>query len=125
MTSRPILALAAVASLLAAAPAAAQGQGLDVQSLHDALRLTPAQEADWPAFAASAAPDPAELAQERNAEQMLPTLPAPRRVDLSIAVMEANLRSMERRGGALKAFYATLTPAQQVTFDRMTLPRDR
>jgi hypothetical protein len=63
-----------------------------------------------------------EAARQRNAAQMLPTLPAPRRVDLAIAALEANLRTLERRGAALKAFYATLTPMQQATFDRLTLP---
>jgi hypothetical protein len=28
---------------------------------------------------------------------------------------------MERRGAALKAFYATLSPAQQQAFDRATM----
>ena len=55
---------------------------------------------------------------------MLPTLTAPQRVDLSIDAMEADLDSLRERGRALKAFYATLTPAQQATFDRQTLPSE-
>ena len=122
MTSRMFLSFFTAVALAVGPLAHAQTQGPDLQTLHDALHLTPAQQAGWSAFAASAAPDQAEMARERNAAQMLPTLPAPRRVDLSIATMRANLQSMEQRGGELKAFYATLTPAQQATFDRMTLP---
>jgi hypothetical protein len=122
MTSRMFLSFVTVVALAAAPLAYAQTQGPDLQTLHDALHLTPAQQAGWAAFAASTAPDQAEMARERNAAQMLPTLPAPRRVDLSIAAMRANLQSMEQRGAELKAFYATLTPAQQAKFDRMTLP---
>jgi hypothetical protein len=125
MTSRILLSLIAAVALAAGSIAQAQTQGPDLQALHEALHLTPAQEAGWAEFAASAGTDQAELARERNAAQMLPTLAAPRRVDLSIAAMRANLQSMERRGGALKAFYATLSPPQQATFDRMTLPNQR
>jgi len=122
MTFRAYLPLAFAAGLLAATAAGAQGQGPDLQSLHQALRLTPAQEVAWQAFAASAAPDGAEIARERSAEQLLPTLSAPRRVDLSIALARDNLQMLERRGGAMKSFYATLAPTQQAMFDRMTAP---
>jgi hypothetical protein len=35
--------------------------------------------------------------------------------------MRSDLQEMERRGDALKAFYATLSPDQQATFDRETM----
>ena len=106
-----------------------QGYGADSQaeltSLHAALRITAAQEDGWRAFVAASQPDAQQQARERTAEQMLPSLTSPQRVDLSIAAMEADLDTLRTRGRALKAFYATLTPAQQATFDRQTLPRDQ
>ena len=49
-------------------------------------------------------------------------LRSPQRVDLSLSAAEADLQTLRERGAALKAFYAVLTPAQQATFDRRTLP---
>lgn len=95
-----------------------------LRSLHAALHITGAQEDAWRAFIAASQPDPEQAARERAAQQMLPGLTAPQRVDLSIAAMQADLATMRQRGAALKAFYATLTPAQRATFDRETLPRD-
>jgi len=108
----------AIAALGFAASVNAQSQQLN--ELRDALHLTAAQQAAWRDFAAASAPDAEREARERSAEEMLPKLPAPRRVDLSIAVAKSDLESLERRGAALKAFYAQLTPTQQAIFDRET-----
>jgi hypothetical protein len=123
---RFVLPLAAAVALpLALAAGAALAQPPDLASLHDALHLTSTQEGAWKAFAAASAPDPNKGARERSAEEMLPGLAAPQRVDLSIAVMEADLDTLRNRGRALKAFYATLTPAQQAAFDRQTTPSEQ
>jgi protein CpxP len=124
------LSVLPVLAVLAFAPAArAQGQpqgpSQSLQRLHDALHLTPDQEGAWRTFEADSAPDPMEQARQRNAAEMMPTLAAPRRVDLSIAVMRADLKTLERRGEALKAFYAALTPQQQTVFDQQTAPQAR
>jgi periplasmic protein CpxP/Spy len=107
----------------------AQGYGDDTQarlaSLHAALKITAGQEAGWRAFVAASGPDAQQQARERSAQQMIPGLTAPQRVDLSLAAMEADLDSFRERGRALKAFYATLTPAQQKIFDRETLPNQQ
>lgn len=101
-----------------------QSGGPDLAGLHAALHLTPDQEGPWQAFAAASTPDPTQAARERSAQAMMATLPSPRRVDLSISAMEADLQTLRERGAALKAFYAVLTPSQQSTFDRRTLPQD-
>jgi hypothetical protein len=110
-------------------PPPGQGYGgqsqSELASLHAALRITAGQEGAWRAFVAASQPDPQQQARERAAEQMLPTLTSPQRVDLSIAAMEADLDTLRERGRALKAFYATLTPSQQAAFDRQTLPRQQ
>ena len=125
----PLAAGLIIAGALCASPALAQpggygGGGQDsLHSLHAALHITAAQEDAWRAFEAASQPDPQQQARERAAQEMLPGLTAPQRVDLSIAAMQADLATMRQRGAALKAFYDTLTPAQRATFDRETLPR--
>jgi hypothetical protein len=94
-----------------------------LSSLHAALNVTAAQEGAWRAFVAASQPDPQQQARQRAAQQMLPRLTAPQRVDLSIAEMRADLETLRQRGAALKVFYAALTPAQRAIFDRQTLPR--
>ena len=128
MSRLALRALLAIAALAFAASVNAQQAGAQSQQLNDlrdALHLTAAQQAAWRDFAAASAPDAERDARERSAEEMLPKLPAPRRVDLSIAVAKSDLESLERRGAALKAFYAQLTPAQQAIFDRETAQRER
>lgn len=117
------LALPALAALVLALPAAAQTANL--ADLRNALHLTADQQDAWRDFAAASGEDAGRQARERSAEEMLPTLSAPRRIDLSIAVARAELESLERRGAAVKAFYAVLTPSQQAIFDRKTAPHER
>jgi hypothetical protein len=116
-------ALLAGLAIAAGAPAAL-AQGPNLQGLHDALHLNPNQEPAWQSFQAASQPDPQQQARSRAAQSMLPHLTSPQRVDLSIAAMEADLRTMQARGAALKAFYATLSPGQQQIFDRQTLPTE-
>ena len=105
--------------------ARAQSQEPDLHRLHDALSLSAAQEEAWNAFQAAELPDPQDDARRRSAAQMMPTLHAPQRVDLSIAAMQADLETLQRRGAALKRFYSSLSPTQQATFDRATSPREQ
>jgi hypothetical protein len=121
MTSIRLLAMSAF--LFAAMAGAAQAQTADIQTLHDALHLTPTQDPAWKAFQAATLPDPNQAARRRAAADMIPTLTAPRRVDLTIAEMQADLQTLKQRGAALKVFYAILTPAQQAVFDVKTGPR--
>jgi protein CpxP len=144
-SSMPLVAALALAGLAAASTVAAQpaysppsqgaynqrshGQGPadqsggpDLAGLHDALHLTPDQEAAWRTFAAASAPSADQEARERAAQSMMATLRSPQRVDLSVSAAEADLQTLRDRGAALKTFYAVLTPAQQATFDRRTLP---
>ena len=101
---------------------AAWAQGPNLTALHDALHLAAGQEAAWSAYKASVAP-PAQAQQRRRAAAMLfPTLTAPRRIDLVEAEMQQDLADLHRQAEALKVFYATLSPAQQRTFDTQTLP---
>jgi periplasmic protein CpxP/Spy len=96
---------------------------VQLQQLHDALNLRPDQDANWQAYAHSTTVDRGEMMRRRDAMQRMAGASAPQRVDLSIQMMKEDVASMERRGAALKEFYATLTPQQQSTFDEVTMRR--
>lgn len=127
MKTRRLLMAVAVA-VLSAGAASAQPPGAQQPSdtmylnrLHSDLGLNQAQESAWQAFQQAYRVDPRDMAQEREAEQRMPSLTGPQRMDLAIQMAEQDLAGMRRRGEALKAFYATLSPEQQRTFDRDTL----
>lgn len=112
-----------MAATLGATLALAHGaaaQTTQLSGLHDALHLTSAQEEGWRGYVAAISPDPAADARHREAARMLPSLPTPRRVDLINAQVDADAAMVHRQGTAVKAFYASLTPEQQRTFDRQT-----
>jgi protein CpxP len=119
MKSRPLLLVLAMVIASISWPVRAQSPQL--QKLHNDLNLTPQQETAWQTFEAATMIDPQEAARRRSAAQMMPTLTAPQRVDLSIAAMQADLDSYKRRGVALKTFYANLSPSQQTIFDSETV----
>jgi hypothetical protein len=123
------LVFAALLAALAAGDAShaqpggyAQPSGYPPQlaALHDGLHLSAAQEDGWRAYVAAIAPDPAADARHRETSRMMPSLPTPRRVDLINAEVDAEAAMVHRQGNAVKAFYASLTPDQQRTFDRQT-----
>lgn len=129
MKTARLLTVSVLSAFVFAASAHAQmpQQNPQLQQLHDALKLKPDQDAGWQAYIRSTAMDPQEMAARRDAMQKMASLSAPQRVDLSIQMMKADLATMERRGEALKNFYASLTPEQQAAFDRETMrpPQER
>lgn len=89
--------------------------------LHDTLRIRPDQEQAWQSFQRASTPSDQDDAQHRDAYERMARLRAPQRMDLAIQLMRSDLQDMERRGDALRAFYATLSPDQQAVFDRETM----
>lgn len=121
MTMRTIsMTIALIAGLAAAGAASSQTQNLS--ALHDSLHLSASQEGAWSAYKAATTPSPEAQQRRRAAAQLFPQLTAPRRIDLVEAAMQQDLADLHRQGEALKSFYATLSPAQQRTFDTQTLP---
>jgi hypothetical protein len=116
---------AMVLLLLAMSSSVARAQTPEIQRLHDALHLTAQQESSWHDYQTATRVIPEEAARRRRAIGLMPTLTAPQRVDLSIAAMQADLESFEKRGAALKAFYGTLSHDQQLMFDRITALEQR
>lgn len=105
-----------------AVASAASGQTPNLTTLHDALHLSASQEGAWNTYKASVSPAAQAQQRRRAAAMLFPTLTAPRRIDLVEAEMRQDLADLHRQAEALKTFYATLSPAQQRTFDTQTLP---
>jgi len=82
--------------------------------LHDALKITPAQESAWNAFVASMQP-PAHQAGDRAAWAHLS---APERMAKRIELQKQRTAMLESRQGALNTFYSVLTPEQKQVFDQ-------
>src|SRR5450830_1602702 len=91
-------------------------------TLKTQLKLTPAQEGAWTTYTAAMKP-PVDLMAKRAEYAELVKLPTPERIDKMKALRTQHMAdmnaAMDQRGEASKAFYATLTPEQQKTFDAM------
>jgi hypothetical protein len=107
---------------LAGATAAQPASSL-LSKLHDDLRLTPDEEGPWRQYLKSLDDGGQMQARRQAAERMLPEIPTPRRLALMDATMSQELADFRRQSEAIEAFYARLTPDQQRTFDRDTLPQ--
>jgi protein CpxP len=118
-----LLSISILSAFLFAAPSLAQSSGSspELQRLHDALNLRPDQDGAWQDYMRSTAVDPQESMRRRDAAEQMAGLTAPGRIDLSVQMMRADLASLQRRGAALKLFYAGLTTEQQASFDRETM----
>jgi Spy/CpxP family protein refolding chaperone len=82
--------------------------------LHDALKITPAQENAWNAFVASMKP---AARGERPDRTAVAGLSAPERMARHIERQKQRTAAMEGRLEAMNSFYALLTPEQKKTFD--------
>mgnify|MGYP000157899463 CR=1 FL=1 len=78
------------------------------------LKLTPAQESAWTTFTTAMQPGERPARLDR---QDMDKLTTPERIDRMRAMRAQHAAEADRRGEAIKAFYATLTPEQQKTFD--------
>lgn len=78
------------------------------------LKIAPEQEGAWTTFTAAMAPS---QGYARLSMDGMEKLTVPERIDRMHAIHVQRSAEMERRGEAVKAFYAALTPAQQKTFD--------
>ena len=84
------------------------------QKLHDALKLTSAQEAAWTTYIGAVKP---QTPVGRPDRVSFKDLPAPERMEKMLELRKERLAKQETHLAALKTFYAVLTPEQQKTFD--------
>jgi Spy/CpxP family protein refolding chaperone len=85
------------------------------QQLHDALKLTAAQEAGWKKLIESEQPRPSTPAAEQREDWS--KLSTPERAEKMLALTRAREQQMGDYVVALKAFYATLSTEQKKTFE--------
>lgn len=88
------------------------------QKLQATLQLTEAQQAGWNSYREAIKPVPHAKRMDRESFARLTT---PQRIDLMQQWRAERSAQADRRAQATKTFYATLTPAQQKTFDTETL----
>ena len=93
-----------------------------MKNLHDALHLSAQQEAAWQNYSSQIALTSQSRVRQQAGARLMPSLDAPRRMDLIEAEMRQELADLQSRARALKSFYALLTPAQRQIFDQRTLP---
>jgi Spy/CpxP family protein refolding chaperone len=89
--------------------------------LHDALKLTPAQEPAWKSFTDDLHQQMTATAAEHNAMPSradMEKLPVPDRIEQHLAMEQKHLAMAQSRLTSLKTFYAVLTPEQKVTMDK-------
>lgn len=86
--------------------------------LHDALKLSSAQEPAWNTFAGAIKPQPLAGMPDRAAWA---GMTAPQRMEKMIALSKERTTRMESHLAALNTFYAQLTPDQKKIFDQQTL----
>jgi Spy/CpxP family protein refolding chaperone len=83
--------------------------------MHDALKITPAQEGAWQAYLSalkSNMPQPGQFDRAAFKE-----MPAPERMEKRIEMAKAHITRMENNLAATRTFYSVLTPEQQKVFD--------
>lgn len=83
-------------------------------ALHDALKLTAAQEPAWAAYVAAIKPQAPAARGERGDWK---AMSAPQRMEKRIAFSKQRIARMEAHLAATKSLYAALSPEQQKLFD--------
>jgi len=82
--------------------------------LHDALKLTSAQEAAWTQFSNKMKP----VNMDNSRTQDWKGMSTPDRLDKMLANMKSREKTMSERAANVRSFYAALSQEQQRTFDR-------
>ncbi|QYF94793.1 Spy/CpxP family protein refolding chaperone [Massilia sp. PAMC28688] len=98
----------------------AERQAQRAQKLHDALKLTPAQEGAWASYSAAIKP---QARPERGQKGAWQAMSAPERMEKRLARARMKVEKMEARLAATASFYATLSPEQKKVFDENSMRR--
>ena len=90
-------------------------------ALKQKLNLSAAQEASWNTFTSATQPPAGPRMDRAAARAEFEHMTTPQRLERMQARQSERADRFARRAEATRAFYATLTPAQQKTFDTETL----
>jgi len=89
------------------------------------LNLTADQQPAWKTFSEQVNDQAKNMAamrdQMKDNAQSMPKKTAPERMAKMAEWMKDRAQNMDKMAGAVKTFYATLTPEQQATFDTMQM----
>ena len=96
----------------------AEFQAKHEAKLHDALKITAAQEPAWKTFTDSMRPPAPTAPPEKLSRADYEKLSAPERMEKHIAMQQKHLEHAQARLAALKTFYGVLTPEQQTTMNK-------
>lgn len=94
-----------------------QARAQRAEALKQKLALTPAQEPAWAALQQAMQPGQRHARLDGGKQHDWKQLTTPERIDRMRALQAQRAAEFERRGEAVKTFYATLSPEQQKTFD--------
>ncbi len=92
--------------------------------LHDALKLTAAQESAWTSFTESMHQQRSAMMAEHQGPPPAPSradmekIPAPDLLEHHVTQMQKHLATLQAHLAALKTFYAVLTPDQQTVMNK-------
>jgi hypothetical protein len=88
------------------------------------LRITPQQEGAWTTFTTAVRPPVGGRGMDGKKfdREAVARMTTPQRIDQMRAMRAEHQAEADRRGDAIKTFYAALTPAQQQTFDALPPP---
>lgn len=86
--------------------------------LHDALKITAAQEGAWKTYISQMKPLRPETPMHRPSKEEWAKQTAPERLEHRIEFMKKMEARMTAHAAALKTFYAVLTPEQQKILDK-------
>jgi hypothetical protein len=91
-------------------------------TLHDALKITPAEGPLWTTFADTMRDNAAELGQAyRTRREQLPTMNALQDMNSFITLEQQRLDGLKKSSAAFAALYATMSPDQQKLADTVFL----
>ncbi|QHI98843.1 hypothetical protein GT347_13100 [Xylophilus rhododendri] len=86
------------------------------------LRITPQQEGAWTAFTTAMRPPEGGMRGMKGEREEFAKLTTPQRIDRMREMRAVRQAEADKRGDAIKTFYASLNPAQQQTFDALPPP---
>lgn len=93
--------------------------GKHMAKLHDALKLTSAQEAAWTEFSDKIKPrNMDKTGMDKSRRQDWKNMSTPDRLDKMLDNMKSRETKMSEHAAAVRTFYAALTQDQQKIFDR-------
>ena len=95
-----------------------EGKGKRLETLKADLKLSPDQETAWTKWLGKIKGDRKDWKEKHENAESWANLPAPERMEKMLTFSKEHIAKQEARLAATKAFYATLSPEQRLTFDK-------